>query len=306
MQQFLIRRVGMALLALFALSIVTFLLVRHSQFEMLTIVYHEADYDALKPPNPVVHYAEYMKYVVRGDWGESWKWGTESRNVILERLPATFRLASLALTVSAVLGITFGILAAIRRDTLFDRLSKTIILFGQSLPVFCLSLVLLWIFTVFAGSLSSSDEGHIIPLILPAITLAWLPSVVLAKLTRSAMLSAMDSDYVKLARIKGLNEWKIIWKHCLRNVAVSYLISFGLIGGSFLTSLLLTETVFAWPGAGLLVFEALHATDHYVLNAQVLSLTGGFILFHLVIDVFRAYLDPRIRYSERTHIQYDV
>ena len=136
-------------------------------------------------------------------------------------------------------------------------------------------------------------------MILPAITLAWLPAVVLMKLTRNAMRSSLDSNYVKLARIKGLTEWKIIWKHCLRNVAVSPLLSFGLIGGAFMTSLILTEAIFQWPGAGLLMIQTIGALDyHPMLSGVVLCLAGGFILLHLFVDVLRAYLDPRFRCSE--------
>ena len=141
-------------------------------------------------------------------------------------------------------------------------------------------------------------------MILPAIILAWLPAAVLAKLTRSAMLSALESDYVKLARSKGLTEWKIIWKHCLRNVAVSPLISFGLIGGSFMTALVLTEAIFQWPGAALLALQSISPLGYNsMLSGVVLCLAGGFILCHLIVDVVRAFLDPRIRYSEGTSLK---
>ena len=136
-------------------------------------------------------------------------------------------------------------------------------------------------------------------MILPAITLGLLPAAVIAKLTRSAMVSALESDYVKLARIKGVTEWKIIWKHCLRNVAVSPLLSFGLIGGSFMTALVLTEAIFQWPGAGLLTLQTIGVGDyHPMLSGVVLVLAGGFISCHLIYDVVRAFLDPRIRFSD--------
>ena len=220
MQQFLIIRLGQTLLALFALSILIFLPVRLVDMWALAPVFHPADYEAYKvPASPVVHYAEYMKDLIRGDWGFSSKWG-EPRNVILERLPATLRLASIALALSVALGITLGILAAINKGTPFDRWSNTVVLLGQSMPIFWLGVILTWVFAVLVGSLPNSDEGDIYPIIFPIITLAWLPTALLMKLSRSAMLSALESDYVKLARIKGLSEWKIVWKHCLRNVAV--------------------------------------------------------------------------------------
>ena len=312
MQQFLLRRIGVALLALFALSILTFFLIRLvDPFDYLP-VFHPADLDFYKLPNPIVHYAGYMMEFLSGDWGSgynwrtSWKWGPESGNIAFERLPNTLALASLALGLGAVLGITFGILAAIRKGTLFDPFSKAIVLIGQSMPIFWFGFIVLWIYAFINGSLPTIDIGDRVPIILPALTLAWLPTTLIARFTRSAMLSALDSDYVKLARIKGLSEWKIIWKHCFRNVAVSPLSSLGLKGGAIMTSLVLTEVVFAWPGVGLMVFEALHALNYYVLNALVLTLSGGFIIFHLCIDVFRAYLDPRIRFSAGTYRPYEV
>ena len=183
MQQFLLRRVSLALLALFALSILIFLPVRLVDMWALAPVFHPADYEAYKvPASPVVHYAEYMKDLIRGDWGLSSKWG-EPRNVILERLPTTLSLASIALAVSAVVGITLGVLAAIGRGALFDRWINGVILFGQSIPIFWLGVIITWVFAVIVGSLPRIDEGEFYPLILPIITLAWLPTMMLAKVT---------------------------------------------------------------------------------------------------------------------------
>ena len=322
MQQFLLRRVSLALLALFALSILTFLLVRPGQY-MFHFRYDPDGWEYYEQSPLAVQYARYVNDLSRGDldkawgldygwgygrdgyWGHSrdYGWGHSSENVVLERLPDTLRLASLALALSAVLGITLGVLAAINKGSPFDRWSNPIILFGQSMPVFWLGVILFWVFTIHLGWLPTGRGGGFSHMILPAITLAWLPAVVLMKLTRTAMRSSLDSNYVKLARIKGVTEWKIIWKHCLRNVAVSPLISFGLIGGAFMTSLVLTEAIFQWPGAGLLMIQTIGALNyHPMLSGVVLCLGGGFILFHLAVDVLRAFLDPRIRYSETTAI----
>ena len=267
---------------------------------------HPADRHAYKLPNPVVHYADYMKDIIRGDWGHTWKWGPDIGKVALERFHMTFRLASLAIGVIAVLGVSLGVLAAINKGAVFDRWTTVAILLGQSMPVFWLGLILYWVFAVITGSLPSTDDGNLVPTILPAVILALLPTAILVNSTRSAMQSSLGSDYVKLARIKGFHEWKIIWKHCLRNTAISPHISFGLIAGAFLISLVLTEVVFAWPGVGLMAIEAILLRDNYALGGLVLFLGGAFILCHLMFDVLRAFLDPRIRYSERTYIQYQV
>ena len=311
MQQFLLRRLAQALLALFALSILTFLLVRITSWPNVILlfpceIYDSSDYYKHVERHLVVAYASYTKDVVSGGWGASWKWCAESKNLVLERLVTTLLLAALALALSTFLGITLGILAAIHKGSPFDRWNCLMIFFGRSIPVFWLGIFLIWIFAVLLNWLPSSGSGGFTHVILPVISLALLPTAVLAKLTRSATLSALESNYVKLARIKGLSKWKVIWNHCLRNVAVSPAFSFGLIGGAFLTSLVLTEVVFDWPGVGLLAFESLHSRDNLLLHSVVFFFGAVFILCHLVADILRAFLDPRIRHSAGAYPQYEV
>ena len=320
MQQFLFRRVSLALLALFALSILTFLLLRterstaYDTYVAPIYACPGACPSYEDPPLPI-QYARYVKYTFQGDWYKAWNFGRNLRggwyhgyaNVVLERFHATLRLAALALAMSLALGIALGTLAAIHKDSPFDRWAKVVVSFGQSMPIFWLGAMLLGAFSIQLGWLPTGIGGGFSYMILPAITLAWLPAVVSMKLSRTAMLSALESDYVKLARIKGLAEWKIIWKHCLRNVAVSPLLSFILIGGAFMTSLVLTEAVFAWPGAGLLMLQSMSGHGfHPVFSSVVLLFGGGFILCHLAVDVVRAFLDPRIRYAENTYLNHQV
>ena len=303
MQQYLFRRIGFAFLALIALSILTFLLVRSEGYEGHHY-YGDGGWDYYEKPSLVVQYTRYTKDLFQGNWDKAWGLERGSGNIVLDRLPTTLRLAALALAVSAVLGITLGVLAAINKGTPFDRWSNMVVSFGQSLPVFWVGVALIGVTAYLPGKLPVTSGGDFTHMILPAITLAWLPAAVLAKLTRSAMLSALESDYVKLARIKGLTEWKIIWKHCLRNVAVSPLISFGLIGGSFMTALVLTEAIFQWPGAALLALQSISPVGYNsMLSGVVLCLAGGFILCHLIVDILRAFLDPRIRYSDGTSLK---
>ena len=320
MQHFLFRRISLALLALFALSILTFLLLRterstaYDTYVAPIYACPGACPSYEDPPLPI-QYAHYVKYTFQGDWDKAWGLGSNlsggigygDGDIVLERLPATLRLASLALALSLALGIALGTLAAIHKDSVFDRWTKVVVSFGQSIPIFWLGVMLLGAFSIQLGWLPTGIGGGFSHMILPAITLALLPTVVLAKLTRTAMRSSLDSNYVKLARIKGLTEWKIIWKHCLRNVAASPILSFTLIGGAFMTSLVLTEAVFQRPGAGLLMLQSISAQGyHPMLSALVLFLGGGFILCHLTVDVLRAFLDPRIRYSESTSLNHQV
>ncbi len=190
------------------------------------------------------------------------------------------------------------------RDSPFDRWTNAAIALGRSIPVFWLGVLLMGVFTLHLAWLPTGRGASSASMILPAVTLVWLPTAVLAMLTRSALLSSLDSDYVKLASIKGLAEWKIIWKHCLRNVVISPLISFGFVGGSFMTALVLTEAVFSWPGVGHLILQTIGPGGfHPILGGVVVLLTGGFILCHLLFDAPRAFLDPRIRHRESTSLR---
>ena len=134
-------------------------------------------------------------------------------------------------------------------------------------------------------------------MIMPAVTLGWFNVAALMRLTRSAMLEVLDSEYVKLARIKGLPEWKVIWKHCLRNAAIAPLTYFGVIAGYLMAGSVITETVFSWPGIGLLAVQAVQARDYMVVQAVVVFIAGIFIIANLIVDILYAYLDPRIRYN---------
>ena len=305
MQRYLMFRFGQSIIALIGVSMLVFFLTRLSGNVldlMLPIEATPEDFERVEKAwgldKPiVVQYGLYMKNVLRGDWGESWKWGSGALEIVLEKFPATVQLASFTLIVSTTLGLTIGMLVATKKDTPFDWGGKVIALFGQSLPSFWLGIVLMWVFAVLLGWLPTSGRGGITHMIMPAITLGWFNVAALMRLTRSAMLEVLDSEYVKLARIKGLPEWKVIWKHCLRNAAIAPLTYFGLVAGFLLTGSVVTETVFAWPGTGLLAVEAVQARDYQVVQAVVLFMAGIFILSNLVVDVLYAYLDPRIRYN---------
>ena len=305
MQRYLIFRFGQSIIALIGVSMLVFFLTRLSGNVldlMLPIEATPEDFERVekawgldKPM--VVQYGIYVRNVLKGDWGESWKWGSGALEIVLEKFPATVQLAAFTLAISTFLGLSIGMLVATKKDTPFDWGGKIIALLGQSLPSFWLGIVLMWVFAVLLGWLPTSGRGGLDHMIMPAITLGWFNVAALMRLTRSAMLEVLDSEYVKLARIKGLPEWKVIWKHCLRNAAIAPLTYFGLVAGFLLTGSVVTETVFAWPGTGLLAVEAVQARDYQVVQAVVLFMAGIFIVSNLVVDILYAYLDPRIRYN---------
>lgn len=245
-----------------------------------------------------VQYFTFLGNALRGDFGVSIRWRGESvLSLVLSRLPATLQLASFALLISVLMAVPIGVIAAVKKDTGIDYGAKLIALPGQSLPSFWVELVLMWIFAVHLGWLPTSGRGTFQHMILPAVALGWYQVAALARLTRSAMLDVLDSEYVKLARIKGLSERKVIWKHCLRNATIVPITYFGLVLGVFATGSVVIETVFSWPGVGLLAIQAIVARDFQVVQTVVIFFTGIYILSSLLVDITYAYLDPRVRYT---------
>ena len=245
-----------------------------------------------------IQYLVYVGNVLRGDFGTSIKWpGRSTRDLIFARLPATLELSFLALIVAALLALPLGVLVAVKKDTGIDYAGKVVALLGQAAPSFWVGIVLIWIFAVTLEWLPASGRDGPTSLILPAFALGWFQVAAVMRLTRSSMLEVLDSEYVKLARIKGIPNWKVIWKHCLRNAAIAPLTYFGFILGGFLTGSVVIETVFAWPGVGLLAIDALRARDFQVVQSVVLFFGVVYIASNLLVDILYAYLDPRIRYT---------
>jgi len=306
MQRFIAIRSLQSLLAILVMSVIVFGLARISGNPLDVMLPIEAlpeDYERLEKfwgldqPLPT-QYVVFVKKALQGDFGESLKYqGKSAMGLVMERLPATLELAVFALLVSAVLALPIGVLAAVGKGSRWDTAAKVVALMGQSLPNFWLGIVLMWIFAVWLDWLPSSGRGGINHLILPAITIGWFQVAAIMRLVRSSMLEVLDSEFVKLARVKGIPEWKVVWKHCLRNAGIAPLTFFAIIAGSLLTGAVVTETVFTWPGVGLLVVDAVRSRDFQVVQAVVIMFAGIFILCNLLVDVLYAFLDPRIRYQ---------
>jgi peptide/nickel transport system permease protein len=304
MQRFIAIRVLQSLLALWVMSLIVFGLARISGNPLDVMLPIEAlpeDYERLEKhwglDKPVTtQYAIFVTKALQGDFGKSLKYqGQSAMGLVVERLPATLELALSALLVSVLLALPIGVVAAVAKGRSWDTAAKIIALLGQSLPTFWLGIVLMWIFAVMLDWLPASGRGGLTHLILPAIALGWFQVAVIMRLVRSSMLEVLDSEFVKLARVKGIPEWKVVWKHCLRNAAISPLTYFAIIAGSLLTGSVVTETVFTWPGIGLLVVDAVRSRDFQVVQAVVILFAGIFILCNLLVDIMYAYLDPRIR-----------
>jgi peptide/nickel transport system permease protein len=305
MQRYIARRVLHSALAILAMSVIVFGLARvtgNPLDVMLPLEATREDYERVSKhwglDQPLVtQYFIFLGKALGGDFGNSWKWpGHSAMGLVWQRLPATLQLAGFALLISVVLALPIGVLAAVMKGTVWDSAAKVIALLGQSLPAFWLGIVLMWIFAVHLGWFPTSGKGGLQHMILPAITLGWFQVAALMRLVRSSMLEVLDSEFVKLTRIKGLSEWKVVWKHCLRNAAIAPLTFFAIIAGVLMTGAVVTESVFSWPGTGLLVVDAVRARDFQVVQAVVIVFAGIFIVTNLLVDILYAYVDPRIRY----------
>jgi peptide/nickel transport system permease protein len=304
MQRYIAKRALQSLMAIWVMSLIVFSLARITGNPLDVMLPLEAgpeDYERVSKhwglDKPLTtQYLIFLTKAVQGDFGNSWKWhGHTAMGLVGQRLPATLQLAGFALLISIVIALPIGVLSAVWKGTAWDSAAKVIALLGQSLPGFWLGIVLMWIFSVHLGWFPTSGRGGIQYMILPAITLGWFQVAAIMRLVRSSMLDVLDSEFVKLTRIKGLAEWKVVWKHCLRNAAIAPLTFFAIIAGVLMTGSVVTESVFSWPGTGLLVVDAVRARDFQVVQAVVIVFAGIFILTNLLVDIVYAYLDPRIR-----------
>jgi len=306
MQAYILRRVAQGILAIFVISTVTFALARVSGDPLNVLLPEEASEEQIelikaewgldKPLH--MQYIQYLGKLFRGDLGEAMAWpNSTATELIVQRLPNTIKLSALALIVSGVIAFPVGVLVAIKKDTPFDYGGKLFAILGQSAPTFAVGLILMWIFAVQLNFFPTSGSGGFEYMVLPALALGYYNVAALMRLTRSSMLEVLDTEYVKLARIKGVPEWKVVWKHCFRNALIVPLTYFGLIGAVLITGSVVIETVFAWPGLGHLVIKAILFRDYVVVQAVVLLFATAFVIINIMVDVLYAYIDPRIRYT---------
>jgi peptide/nickel transport system permease protein len=306
MQRFIVTRLAYSVLVLFIVSIIVFALARISGDPTNTLVPLDASVEqreALKriwglDKSYPEQYITFLGNAFKGKFGVSMKWSdSTAMGMVMQRIPNTLMLAGVAIGISLIIAVPIGVLSAVRKDTPFDIIGKVFALLGQATPPFWLGIMLIWIFAVKVDWFPTGGKGGLNTLILPAITLGWFQVAALMRLVRSAMLEVLDSEYVKLARIKGIAEWRVVWKHCLRNAAIPPLTLFGIIAANFMTGAIVTETVFSWPGTGLLAFDAIRARDYPVVQAVVILFACIYIGMNLLVDILYAYLNPRIRYG---------
>ena len=241
--------------------------------------------------------AIFLKGAVRGDLGQSIRYRKPAVEVFFERLPNTLTLVPLALLAAIVVSIPLGLLAAVYRGTFIDRVCATIAVLGIATPSFWLGIVLIYVFSIQLGWLPSARMGGPAHYVLPVITLSAFLVAGMMRLVRSSVLEVLDTEFVKLARIKGLSQTVVIWKHCLRNALIPVVTLFGVFFALLVTGAIVTETVFAWPGVGRLTYEAVIFRDYPLLQAVILLKAIIVLGVNLFVDVLYAYLDPRVRFA---------
>jgi peptide/nickel transport system permease protein len=243
-----------------------------------------------------VQYAIYVKNLAVGDFGNSVLTRRPVTEHIWERLPATIELGLVAMIMSVVIGIPLGMYSAVRRGGVTDTAARVFAVLGQSVPAFWLGLMLILFFAVVLGVLPAGGRGGIQHLILPAFTLGYFTSAAILRLTRSSMLEVLGSDYIKFARLKGLHEQVVLWKHGLKNALLPVTTFAVLLFVQFLGGAVVTETVFAWPGLGRLILESITTRDYPIVQAGVLVLSALYLTGNLLVDLLYSYLNPRIRH----------
>jgi len=305
MKRFILKRLGYAVLSLLLLSLTIFLFVRLTGDPAVLLVEPGASKEDLETirtqlglDRPIwVQYGQFMSSLAHGDLGHSFYYRTPVLELYLSRLPYSLLLAAAAMVFSLLVGIPSGILAAVRVNQWWDSAGKIFSLLGLSLPSFWVGLVMILFFSVYLGWLPSSGSGTALHVIMPAFALGWYFAAAHMRLTRSSMLEVLGSEYVKLARLKGLSEALVIGKHAFKNALIPVLTLAGINLVIMVNVAVVVETVFAWPGVGRLLYEGIAFRDFPVVQATVLIGGAMIVIVNFLVDILYAVIDPRIRYE---------
>ena len=306
MRTYILRRLAQSALTLLGVSVLVFVILRVLPGDPARMLLPDGAPESavaelnrqlgLREPL-IVQYGLFLRSVARGDFGQSFQYRAPALRVVLERLPATVHLTLAAMLVTIAAGVGLGIFTAVRRGTRSDVAGTIIAVLGQSLPNFWLGIMLILLFGVALRWLPTSGFASWTSLVLPAITLAAFPTALVARLTRSSMLEILNHDYIRTGRAKGLAERSVVLRHALRNAAIPVLTVIGLQIGALLGGAVITESVFAWPGMGKLIVDAIFFRDFPVVQTVLILSATVFVVINLLVDLLYTVIDPRIRYS---------
>jgi len=302
MQGFIAKRLSHLVFTIFVVSLIVFFLVRLKGDPISVLVpptFTQEQIDAVRRAwgldRPLIEqYVVFARRAITGDFGRSIITGTPATELVLQRLANTLRLAGLAALIGLAIAIPAGVVAAVRRNTPWDFTMTTLATIGTAMPNFWLGLILIMIFSVNLRILPAFGAEHPLAILMPAFTLGSGLAAQIARLSRSSMLEVLGQDYIRTARSKGLSERSIIWRHAFRNSLIPIVTAFGLQLGWLLGGSVVVEAVFAWPGLGRLIIEAINVRDITVVQAGVLWFALTFVLINLIVDLTYSLIDPRI------------
>ncbi|WP_170437041.1 ABC transporter permease [Ruegeria arenilitoris] len=321
MLSYIIRRVAQSALVLFVVGLVAFSMFRFVGDPIDNMLGQERTMEdverlrsqlGLDQPFPV-QYVKFLQEAIQGNFGVSFRQGRPVAEILAERAPATLELALVSAVFAIVLGIALGVFTAIRRDGFAANFIMSASLIGVSLPTFLIGILLIYIFSVELGWLPSFGRGEVVDLgwwntglltssglkalILPAITLGLYQMTLIMRLVRSEMLEVLRQDYIRFARARGLSDRTINFRHALKNTMVPVITIIGLQLGAIIAFAIITETVFQWPGLGLLFINAIQFVDIPVMAAYLMMISVIFVTINLAVDILYAFIDPRLRVS---------
>jgi ABC-type dipeptide/oligopeptide/nickel transport system permease component len=306
MWRHIISRVIQAVICLIGVSFIVFMLARLSGDPALLLAPPDASFEDIQAlrvqwgfDKPL--YIQYWKFIsnaVQGDLGQSIKWGKPTLDLWLSKFPNTLLLGGVAFLFSVIVGVTIGVVGAIKAGTWIDTFGKIFAFMGVSLPVFWIALLFMILFSVKLGWLPTAGMGTWKHLIMPAFTLGWFFTASQVRISRSAMLDVLDSEYVKLARIKGVPGYRVYAKHALRNALIPIVTLGGLNLAWLLNGTVIIETIFNWKGIGWLAVEAIFTRDYAMVQTCALMGSAVFIFINLFVDILYAYIDPRLRHEQ--------
>jgi ABC-type dipeptide/oligopeptide/nickel transport system permease component len=303
MRRYILKRIFQSLLTLFVLSMLIFIVCRLTGDPVTLMLPDDASYEdvaqlrtalGLDRPLPVQYWL-FLSSALQGDFGRSIKGQVPVLDLITDRLPNSIKLGIVSLLITVILAFPLGVMAAVNKGTAIDTLANLIAVLGQSLPQFWVGIVLIQIFAVHLRWLPVAGSASLWHYILPGFTLGWFLVAGIMRLLRSSMLDVLDSEFVKLARIKGVSGWAVVWKHALKNAIMPVLTFASIYVAILITGAILVETVFAWPGIGQLIYQGIVYRDFPVIQAVVLLTAVIVVLVNFGVDITYAYLDPRIR-----------
>ncbi len=306
MGRFILRRTIYAIVTLCILSLTIFTVIRLTGDPVTLLAEPGARAEDLQrirvdwgldQPWPV-QYLSFVKNILTGQLGQSFNYEMPVSTLYFQRLPNSLELAFAATLISFVIGIPAGLISAVKVNTGWDSAGKVIALFGLAVPGFWLGLVMILIFSVWLGWLPTSGQGGWRHLVMPAIALGWYFAASLLRLTRSSMLEVMRSEYIKLARLKGLPGYVVIAMHAFKNALIPVLTLAGVNLVVMINAAVIIEVIFAWPGIGRLLYEGIFQRDFPLVQGVVMEAGIMIVLINLTIDILYAYIDPRIRLTK--------